>query len=153
MQPTLIEDQEDSSKISLHAITGTPNPKTMRMIERIESKEVVILVDMGSTYNFLNPAIVTKVGLPLQHNKRIKVKIANEDSMFCDGKCDKVIVRVQGYTFTIGFYTLTLGGCDVILGVNWLKELGPILWDFCQLIMAFEMEGKKVKLRGLHPKE
>lgn len=35
----------------------------------------------------------------------------------------------------------------------WLKDLGPILWDFCQLTMAFVSEGKDVQLPGLHPKE
>lgn len=83
-QPTLGENQEDSPEISLHAITRAPNPKTMRIVGRISSKEVVILVDTGSTHNFLDPAIVTKASLPLQHTKTIKAKVANGDSMICD---------------------------------------------------------------------
>lgn len=122
------------------------------MVERISSKEVVILVDTGNTRNFLDPAIITKASLPLQHTKIIKVKVANGDSMICDRKCDQVALRVQGYTFTTYFYALTLGGYDVILGVYWLKELGPILWDFGQLTMALELKGNEVKLRDLHPK-
>jgi hypothetical protein len=32
-------------EISLHAITGSPNPKTMRLIGTIKSHEITILVD------------------------------------------------------------------------------------------------------------
>lgn len=73
--------------------------------------------------------------------------------MLCEGKCDQVEVKVQGHVFTTDFYALTLGGCDFILGVYWLKTLGLILWDFLQLTMAFELEGRQVELQGLHPKE
>jgi hypothetical protein len=34
-------------------------------------------------------------------------------------------------------YTLPLEGFDVILGVQWLKSLGPIAWDFVALSMAY----------------
>ena len=84
---------------------------------------------------------MTKVGLPLQPTKTVKVKIANGDFLSCDGKCDQAALRMQGYTFTADFYALTLEGCDAILGVYWLKELGSILWDFNKLIMAFEVAG------------
>ena len=36
---------------------------------------------------------------------------------------------MKGYTFGPNLYVLTLGGCDVILGVQWLSVLG-IQWDF-----------------------
>lgn len=127
--------------------------KNMRMVGRIGTKEVVILVNTSSTHTFLDLAIVIKAGLTLQPTKTIKVKIANGESIFCEGRCDQVALRVQGHTFTTEFYALTLGGCDIILGVYWLKDLGPILWGFCQLTMAFVSEGKEMQLRRLHSKE
>lgn len=35
-------------------------------------------------------------------------------------------------------HLLTLEGCDVVLGVDWLGTLGPILWDFINLAMKFK---------------
>lgn len=108
-QPSLEEKQEDSPKISIHAITGAPNPKTMRMVGRIGSKEVVILEDTGSTHNILDPAIVPKAGLTLPPTKTIKVKIANGELILCEGRCDQVELRVQGHIHN-RFLCLNTGG-------------------------------------------
>uniref|UniRef100_A0A0A8Z649 Uncharacterized protein n=1 Tax=Arundo donax TaxID=35708 RepID=A0A0A8Z649_ARUDO len=39
--------------------------------------------------------------------------------------------------FVIDFYVLPLDGYDVVLGVQWLRELRSIVWDFDLLSMAF----------------
>ena len=36
----------------------------------------------------------------------------------------------------------------MVLGVQWLKTLGEIKWDFKKLRMEFEVHGKKHVLRG-----
>ena len=46
-------------------------------------------------------------------------------------------------------FSLPLGGCDVVLGSQWLPTLGPILWDFAKLWMQFLVNGKKHTLKGL----
>jgi hypothetical protein len=45
-------------------------------------------------------------------------------------------------------YTLPPEGFDVILGVQWLKSLGPIVWDFAALTMAFLRQGCSLRLQG-----
>ena len=47
------------------------------------------------------------------------------------------------------FLVLTLMGCDIILGVHWLRELGPITWDFSKLTMNFIMAGNNITLQGM----
>ena len=34
-------------------------------------------------------------------------------------------------------FTYYLGGCDMVLGVQWLTNMGPIMWNFCQLKIKF----------------
>ena len=46
-------------------------------------------------------------------------------------------------------FLLALGGCDVVLGVDWLRSLGTIQWNFADLSMSFWVEGKKLLLQGL----
>lgn len=41
--------------------------------------------------------------------------------------------------------------CDLILGIQWLKSLGPVLWDFEKLQMEFTFNGKHCVLRGAKP--
>jgi hypothetical protein len=56
---------------------------------------------------------------------------------------------VQGVSLEIDFYLLPLGGPDAILGAQWLRTLGPILWDFGHLLMKFIVGGKTVELKGV----
>ena len=43
------------------------------------------------------------------------------------------------------------GGCEVILGTQWLSTLGVISWNFSLLTMEFLHLGKRVFLKGLQP--
>lgn len=67
------------------------------------------------------------------------------------GRNDGVPLKLQGTQFHIDFFVLPLGGCDVVLGIHWLRLLGPILWDFIALTMEFTYIGKKCLLKGIQP--
>jgi hypothetical protein len=44
---------------------------------------------------------------------------------------------------------LNLGCFDLILGVDHLKTLGAILWDFEAMTMAFRCQGRHVLWKGV----
>jgi hypothetical protein len=44
-----------------------------------------------------------------------------------------------------------LGGFDFILGVDFLRTLGPILWDLDAMMMSFLHQGTLVQWQGVHP--
>jgi hypothetical protein len=46
-------------------------------------------------------------------------------------------------------FSIDMGGCDIVLGVEWLCTLGPILMDFKDLTMKFQQEGQKYKFQGI----
>lgn len=46
-------------------------------------------------------------------------------------------------------FLLPLEGCDAILGTQWLRELGPIWWDFAKLLMNFHWRGRSISLKGV----
>lgn len=54
-----------------------------------------------------------------------------------------------GHPFGIDLFVLPLSGIDVVLGVSWLKTLGPILWDFFIMRMAFSISGTNIELQGI----
>lgn len=108
-QQDLKEDKESITAISLHVIAGTPNPRTMRLLGRIGKSEVVILVNTGSTHNFLDLIIVARNQLLIQHTKKITIKVANGDSMLCEEQCEQIPYRVQDSFFSTDFYAMTLG--------------------------------------------
>lgn len=51
------EDEHEGPLISLHALTGVVDGKTMRIKSYIGNKRVNILMDTGSTHNFLDETI------------------------------------------------------------------------------------------------
>lgn len=53
--------------------------------------------------------------------------------------------------FTTDIMVLPLGGCDMVLGIQWLVTLGDITWNFSELKMVIPNGSKKVTLRGLQP--
>ena len=46
-------------------------------------------------------------------------------------------VYSEAHVFVVDLNGLSLGGCDVVLGANWLSTLGEILWDLKLLTMKF----------------
>lgn len=45
-------------------------------------------------------------------------------------------------------HVLSLCGVDIVLGVQWLKSLGPVLTDYNEFTMKFIHEGKLIELKG-----
>jgi hypothetical protein len=75
--------------------------------------------------------------------------IANGGSMKCGGWCDNVHLQVGHYQLKSHMFSNDMGGCDIVLGVEWIRTLGPILMDFKELTMPFQQEGKKYQFQGL----
>ena len=75
--------------------------------------------------------------------------VANGGTLPCKGKCGNVLISMGDYNLRSDMFALPLGGCDVVLGAQWLRTLGPILWDFVELWMQFSINDTKHTLRGL----
>ena len=69
--------------------------------------------------------------------------VSNGSTLPCKGKCCSVCISIGDYNLRSNMFSMPLGGCDVILGTQWLHTLGPILWDFVELWMHFLVTGKK----------
>ena len=55
---------------------------------------------------------------------------------------------MQGKEFKADMRLIPLVGCDMVLGIQWLGQLGSILWEFKTLRMEFSWNGKKIVLCG-----
>lgn len=95
-------------KISFHAITGSSHPKTIRIIGRVENQRVVILIDSGSTHNFLDSSIVKKTQLLLNQESIIKVQLANGEQLLSESKCAGVRVEMQQFSFITEAFVIVI---------------------------------------------
>ncbi|KAF8413581.1 hypothetical protein HHK36_001572 [Tetracentron sinense] len=139
---------EDQPEISLHALAGAPSPQMMRLKGSIQKLPVVVLINSRSTHNFLDPMIAKKNELNILPNGRFEVMVANGEKLVGQGRCDGIPLTLHGRTITIDFYLLSLEGCDVVLGAHWLRTLGPIIWDFSNLSMKFNLNGEPCHILG-----
>jgi hypothetical protein len=135
--------------ISLNALTSFSAPQTLKLIGYIKHRKVIILVDSGSTHNFIHRCIAQETHCYIHAVNNFQIMIANGGSMKCGGRCENVCLQIGDYNLKSHMFAIDMGGCDIVLGVEWLRTLGPILMDFQNLTMQFDQGGHKHKFQGI----
>jgi len=127
-------------EITLRALTGWSAPKTMRVDAKMGLFEVVVLIDSGSTHNFMSTHMADLLRLPVIPTEAFTIRVANGARLQCQGKFKKVQVLLQGIPFSLTLYSLPLASLDVVLGVQWLEMLGFVICNWRNLTMNFYWE-------------
>ncbi|KAH9678316.1 hypothetical protein KPL71_025660 [Citrus sinensis] len=107
-----------------------------------------VLIDSGSTHNFIKPTVAERMGLPIQPTAPFRVYIGNGDFLLCKYFCPQVALTLQGTVFTLDIFVLPIKGPDVVLGIQWLQLLGRVSHDYSALSMEFCWNGTPLTLRG-----
>lgn len=140
---------EFQPEISLHAFSGWTSYKTMRVLEKIGPYEVVVLIDNGSTHNFISERVANMLQLLVVPTESFNVKVVNEGPLKCQWRFENVHITLQGIPFVLTLYALPLIGLDLVLGVHWLEQLGIVVCNYKQLIMEFQWHNRTQKLQGM----
>lgn len=140
----------DSSQvqISFHALSGHLAPETLHLMGRISNQNVVILIDGGSTHNFVQAHLVRSLGLNTQPTHPLRVMVGNGNEVECYQLCVGVVVHMQGHVFPIDLHVLLLCGADLVLGIQWLKSLDLVPTDYIDLMMKFMHVGQIIEPKG-----
>uniref|UniRef100_J3MDG5 Retrotransposon gag domain-containing protein n=1 Tax=Oryza brachyantha TaxID=4533 RepID=J3MDG5_ORYBR len=106
-------------------------------------------VDSGSTVSFLSSEIATKIpGVePLAHP--VKVKVANGEIMECQSTIPQCEWSTQGHVFTTNLRVISLGGYDMILGMDWLSQHSPMSIDWAHKTLALSKSDGTLNLQGI----
>nr|GFB97632.1 transposon Ty3-G Gag-Pol polyprotein [Tanacetum cinerariifolium] len=144
---------ETPAEVSFHVISGTIHPQTLRLPGKIKNKEVVVLIDGGSTHNFIDQTLVDRFGLIMDREITFEVIVGNREKELCPGRVRGLSLIIQGYTISTDFWVLPIAACLVVLGVQWLKTLGPIEVDYEKLTLGFKLAGATHTLQGLKATE
>lgn len=139
--------------ISLEAMCGVAANNTIRLQGNINGQIVHMLIDSGSTHNFINSDLAQKLGLPIDHTQVFEVYIASGEKLQGQGTCSAVTLSCQGTKIVVDFLLLPMGGCQVVLGVQWLRELDDIIFNFKKLQIKFTLHNKVVLWQGIQVKE
>ncbi|GJY77978.1 reverse transcriptase [Tanacetum coccineum] len=132
----------------LHALSGVSTFQTMRVRGYVGKRPLHILIDCESTHNFLDTSAAKRLPCQLSATTPLRVHVANGSKMVSSSKCKTFKWTLQGNEYEADCMLLPLGGCDMVLGIQWLSTLGNINCNFKNLTMKFNYQGKKVVLRG-----
>jgi hypothetical protein len=128
--------------ISLNSLTGFSAPQTLKIIGYIKHRKVIILDDSGITHNFIHHCIAQETHCYIHVANNFQLMITNGGSMKHGGNFENVCLQISDYHLKSHMFSINMGGCDIMLGAEWIRNLGPILMDFKELTMQFNQGGK-----------
>ena len=126
IEPKIDEDTIEALKeaeplpilvISLHALSGVTILQAMRVSGLIRGRLVHILINSGSTHNFVNSKFARKLDCCKVPSPTFRVMVANGECLQCDEIYLAVPMEIQGYHFQTNVYPLDLQGSDIVLGM------------------------------------
>ncbi|GKC46125.1 ty3-gypsy retrotransposon protein [Tanacetum coccineum] len=147
---TTNEDEAvESGDISiLNSLVGHGSSRSLQLWGKIGTIGVHVLIDNGSTHNFVRPDVVERMCPSLEPTKAFKVYIGSVESLLCENVCSGVTLHMQGLKIEVDLYVLPMQGPDVVLGIQWLKKLGKVTHDYAQQIMEFTISDTTYMLKG-----
>lgn len=146
-----LDTEPEFFHLSLQAATGYPSPRTLRFTASIHGHKFTILVDSGSSHNIIQPRIASFLHLPIQPLSSFSVMVGNGEHLHCTGLCKDTPLMVDQHFFTVPLYILPIQGADVVLGVQWLQNLGPFVYDFSVPSMQFYHNNQLLIITGSRP--
>jgi hypothetical protein len=93
--------------------------------------------------------LISETNFYIRAVNNFQIMIANGGSMKCGGCCENVRLQIGDYHLKSHMFSIDMGGCDIVLGAEWLRTLGPILMDFKEVTMQFNQEGQQYKFQGI----
>ena len=110
-----ISSEELTPTISCNALVGISTPQTLKIEGYIKKKKVIVLIDSGSTHNFIHYKLAKDLNCFVYPVPEFQVMIADGWTINCSGKCNKI-------NLTMGVADVVpMGGANVVLGIQWLQ--------------------------------
>jgi hypothetical protein len=113
--------------VSLYTIAGIWMENAMHLHVYVHGHCLLALLDSGSTHNFIDVGLMCPLRLSTTPHPTMRILVANGDRVPCEGVARDVTLAIGTEEFSINCYDIDLGGFDVILGIDFLRTLGPIL--------------------------
>ena len=137
--PAAADQEQGSLETNQLNKIGTTNKAPIILKGRLDGLEAAILVDSGSSGNFVAKSFVTTNGIKCQKldsNEVRKVRLAN-GSMEDVNERVEAMLNMGTYAERVEFTVIELQTYDVILGMPWLFEKNPdVDWNQRSVIVA-----------------
>ncbi|KAL8135864.1 hypothetical protein AgCh_010466 [Apium graveolens] len=118
----------------------------MRIEDKVLSIPILVLVDSGSTHNFLDKGKSRELGCKMEDIKKQTVIVADGNHIACKHVVKWFGRKFNGHEFKVDVLIVSLGSRDMVLRVQWLSTVASIKWDFKALLMEFVVNGHTIEL-------
>ena len=112
-----ILSEELTPMISCNALVGIGTPQTLKIEGYTKKKKVIVLIDSGSTHNFIHYKLVKALNFFVYPTPEFQVMIANGGTINCSGRCNSINLIMGEYVMNIPMIAIPMGGVDIVLGV------------------------------------
>jgi hypothetical protein len=117
-------------------------PQTLKIEGNIKKKKVIVLIDSGSTHNFIHYKLSEALNCFVYPAPEFQVMNTGGGTINFSGKCNNINLTMGEYVMNSPMISIPMGGADVVLGIQWLQSLGTMDFNFQELFMKFSLEGK-----------
>ena len=114
------EEEEMSPTISQNALARITTTEILKIEGHIKKKKVIVLIDSGSTHNFIHCKVAKELNCFLYPAPECQVMVANGGNINFFGKCHNIKLTIGEYVFNSPMLSIPMGCVDVVLGVQWL---------------------------------
>ena len=147
-QVQIDESLYTNNDISLHTLSGISSSSELRFSSYLAGAIVQVLVDSGSSLNFIQNRLALHLHLPIQLIARFSVSVGNGHKLYSEGCVRWMSLLILGFKTTADLFVLPIEGADVVLGNAWLSTLGKIVHDYKNLSTQFASNGCTIVLHG-----
>ena len=126
-----------SLTISCNASVGVTTPQTLKIEGHIKKKNVIVLIYLGNTHNSIHCKLAKELNCFLYLALECQVMVANGGTINFSGKCHNIKITMGEYVLNSQILSITMGGVDIVLGVQWLKYLGTVAFNFQEIFLRF----------------
>lgn len=92
------------AQIIFNSLLGHVAPETLRLVVTLARHAILLLIDGGSTHNFIQQAFVTQLGLPCRATTPLRVMVGNGQHLDCSYLCKAVTIDIQATLFTMDLH-------------------------------------------------
>ena len=114
----VMDEEQPLIDITVYALVGYANPQTMKVGGLLKQQPITILIDTGSTNNFMNSKVAVQMALPIENYSRFDVKVTDGRILKCDHRCPRVKLLLQDQGIIAYFFLLPLDYYEAMLGIE-----------------------------------
>lgn len=110
-------EKSETPQLFVNTLTGIRSFQIMRIKGSCGIRTLFLLIDSGSSHNFIDNKIAKKLGCILELVSTVRVVATNGNELIFQEVCKQFQWGMQGHSFQADFLILPLDHFDMILGI------------------------------------